>query len=75
MRLCGLTRSVATITGGIGGTSTVVKEVYLLGIVSPNVAAVKIQRADGSATDATLTKWPHGGFASFAHGSLGFGVP
>jgi hypothetical protein len=54
------------ITGGIGGTSTVVKEVSLIGIVSPNVAAVKILRADGSETEATLTNWPRGGYASFA---------
>lgn len=54
------------ISGGIGGTSTVVKEVSLVGIVSANVATVKIQRADGSEAEATLTKWPRGGYASFA---------
>jgi hypothetical protein len=54
------------IAGGIGGSSTVVKEVSLIGIVSPNVATVRIQRADGSEAVAALTKWPQGGYASFA---------
>jgi hypothetical protein len=54
------------ISGGIAGTRTSVREVSVVGVVSPSVATVKIERADGSEVGITLTRWPRGGYASFA---------
>jgi hypothetical protein len=58
-------KPLLTLTG-TGGTATTVKEVSVVGIVAPDVAAVSVKRRDGTEQNIPLTRWPDSGFASFA---------